>query len=390
MTSRFITLILALALTAGAVAAQNRPKLKPGDPQAKNLVAKKPPALTLEVATVTPLVTKVKRTSASTAGGGDQVVLRASSADPSIKPSRIAWATTGGKIIGAGQEVILDTTGLPAGAYHVTAQVFYAGLGICNGDCSAWDTKTVRVTECPPDIICFTSPVITVAPESSTVEACQSVAFKASEVSGGQGYGQVSYIWSSSAGKLTFDGTTARLDTCGVAPGTEIEVTVKATSEYANCEASGAARVLIPIPPPPAREMTPCTTFKRNNARVDNACKSVLQDSIRQLQADPLSRLVIDAYSNPGEAAGLALARGKNVRDRLADGSLGVTIDANRIIVRVAGVSNHDEQVNIWFLPEGAKMPAGGTEVNPGPVSSEQKHPDDELPAPAAKRKPRH
>lgn len=379
---------MVMALAAAAVSAQSRPRVRSVEPQARNLTAKKPPTLTLEVGTVMPVAEKVKRASSSTVCGGDQVVLRARSADPSIKPTRLAWVATGGKIIGDGEEVIFDTTGLPPGSYHVTAQVFYAGLGICNGDCSAWDTKTVRVTECPAEIICFTSPVIAVTPETRTVNPCESVAFSVAEVTGGQGYGKVTYTWSSSAGKITSEGLTAKLDTCDVAPGTEIEVKVKATSEFANCEADGAARVLIPIPPPPAREMTPCTTFKRNNARVDNACKSVLQDSVRQLQADPLSRLVIDAYSNPGEAPSLALARGKNVRDRLADGSLGVAVDANRIIVRVGGVSRDNDQVRIWFLPEGAKLPEGGEEVNPGPVESEKKHPDDELPT-KTKRRPR-
>lgn len=378
-----------MALAAAAVSAQSKPKLRPGEQQARNLAAKKPPALTLEVGTVTPTVAKVKRASSGTVCGGDQVVLRARSADPSIKPTRLAWVATGGRIIGDGEEVIFDTTGLPPGSYHISAQVFYAGLGICNGDCSAWDTKTVRVTECPAEIICFTSPVITVTPDASTVNPCESVTFSAAEVTGGQGYGRVTYTWSSSAGKITSDGLTAKLDTCGVAPGTEIEVKVKATSEFANCEADGAARVLIPSPPPPAREMTPCTTFKRNNARVDNACKSVLQDSVPQLQADPLSRLVIDAYRSPGEAASVALARGKNVRDRLADGSLGVAVDASRIIVRVGGVSNDTSQVRIWFLPEGAKLPEGGEEVNPGPVESEKKHSDDELPTTKTKRRPR-
>jgi hypothetical protein len=389
MNSRITTILIILLLAAVTASAQSRPKLKPGEAQAKNLVSKKPPALSLEIANVTPVVEKVKRVSASTVCGGDRVLLRARSAEPSIKPSRIAWVASGGRIIGEGEEVFFDTTDLPPGAYHISAQVFYAGMGLCNGDCSSWDTKTVRVTECPKEIICFTSPAISVSPEASTIKPCEEVTFRAADVVGGEGYGRLTWTWSSSAGKLIADGMTAKLNTCDVAPGAEIEVTVKATSEYANCEASGVARVLLKAPPIPSREMTPCTTFKFNSTRVDNACKSILGDSVRTLQTDPLTRLVVVAYTNPGESASVARARGKNVRDRLADGSVGVAIDANRIIVRVGGVATDQNLVRIWFVPEGAVLPEEGEQINPGPVEPEKKHADDVLPAKKSKRSPR-
>lgn len=388
ITRKFLVLFITLLFALPIAAQSRRPELKKADAQ-RNLVARKPPALSLEIGEVTPIVAKVKRASAGTVCAGDQVSVRIRSEDPNVKPTRYAWVATGGRVIGEGEEIIFDTTNLPPGAYHITAQALYTGLGVCNGDCTAYDTKTIRVTECPPEIICFTSPVLSVSPESRTVKPCEKVTFRVSEVTGGQNYGAVNYTWSSSAGRITSGGTTATLDTCDLAPGTEIEVTVRALSEYANCEATGVARVLIPIPPPPAREMTPCYTFKRNNARVDNACKSVLNDAVRALQYDPLSRLIIDAYSNPGEASSVAFARGKNVRDRLADGSVGVTIDANRIIVRVAGEAP-ENQVRLWFLPEGAEIPAGGQTVDVGPVESEKKSADDGHPASRTSRRPRN
>ncbi len=390
MFTRVTTIIIAILLTAVSATAQQRPKVKPREAQVRNLAPKKPPTLTLEVTEVTPVTEKVKRASERTVCAGDRVVLRVRSAEPNITPSKYAWVATGGKIIGDGAEVIFDTTGLPAGDYHITGEALYAGLGECSGDCAAYDTKTVRVTECAPAIICFTSPAVVVTPDVKKIKACESVTFNATEVTGGQGFGQVAYTWKTTAGKLTTDGLTARLDTCGVAPGTEIEVTVKALSEFANCEAKGLARVLLAIPPPPSRELTPCTTFKRHNARVDNACKFVLSDTVRAMQSDPQARLVIDAYSNPGEASSLALARGRNVRDRLVDGSVGVAIDANRIIVRTGGVASDASQVKLHFVPEGATMPEGGQEVKLGPVESEKKTSDDELQSAKPKRKPRH
>ena len=389
MFARVTTIIIAILLTAVSATAQQRPKIKPADARTSNFVPKKPPALTIEVAEVTPVAEKVKRASARTVCAGDRVVLRVRSADPNIVPSKYAWVATGGKIIGDGAEVIFDTTGLPAGEYHITGEALYAGLGECSGDCAAYDTKTVRITECAPAIICFTSPAVVVTPDVKKIKACESVAFNATEVTGGQGYGKVTYTWSASAGKITADGLNARLETCGVAPGTEIEVTVKALSEFADCEAKGLARVLLANPPPPpSRELTPCTTFKRNNARVDNACKSVLSDTVRAMQSDPQARLVIEAFSNPGEPSSVALARGRNVRDRLADGSVGVAIDANRIIVRIGGVANNSSQVKLFFVPEGATMPEGGQEMKLGPVESEKKTPDDELQGAKPKRKP--
>jgi hypothetical protein len=121
--------------------------------------------------------------------------------------------------------------------------------------------------------------------------------------------------------------------------------------------------------------LAPCNTFKNNNARVDNACKSVLQQTIiPALQADPQASLVIDGYRGENEKpAGLSLQRAKNVRDRLADGGLGTTIDANRITVRDGGVTTDTNQVRIWIVPQGAQIPAGGTAVDAGPVTPEKK-----------------
>src|SRR5262249_1688455 len=107
----------------------------------------------------------------------------------------------------------------------------------------------------------------------------------------------------------------------------------------------------------------------------DNACKEVLQQRvIPALQADANSRLVIDGYRSEKERpATLDLQRAKNIRDRLADGSLGTQIDANRIIVRPGGVSTDGSQVRIWFAPGGAELPPGRAAVDAGPVTPERK-----------------
>ena len=382
---RILTLLAMLALSAIATAAQTpvpspsptprQTSRQPNKPRNEEATPNRAPALTLEVGAVTQLVAGVKRASAETACPGDHVVLRANIADPNSPPNSYSWISTGGKIVGEGPQVVLDTTGLAPGTYYVTAAASYRGIGACNGDCTAYDSKAIRVSECLPLIVCFTSPVITLTPERRTVQPGEVVNFTASEVSGGQGYGKLTYTWKSSGGEIVGHGTTARLDTTGVIPGGVIEVGVSVQSEFANCFASGSAHVVMAMPPPPpsSRELPPCVTFKANGSRVDNACKYVLGDAARAMQTDARARLVVDAFRAPGESETTAFERGKNVRDRLVDGSIGLTVDANRIIVRVGGVMPDGRQVRLTFVPSGAAIPNGPPEAQLGPVEAEKK-----------------
>jgi hypothetical protein len=106
---------------------------------------------------------------------------------------------------------------------------------------------------------------------------------------------------------------------------------------------------------------------------VDNACKEILQNRvIPALMADPAARLVIDGFRADGERpANLDLQRAKNARDRLADGSLGVMIDVNRISVRPGGVSSEAPMIKLYFVPSGAADPPGPAAVDAGPVTPE-------------------
>lgn len=377
---RISTLFIILALSAASIAAQTptpTPSQTPRQPKSRNEAStpNRVPTLALEVGSVTPIVTGVKRASVQIVCPGDKILLRATTSDPNTTPSSYDWISTGGQIVGQGAQVFLDTTGLAPGDYHITATASYAGVGVCNGDCTAYDSKTIRVSVCPPLIICFTSPVITVTPGMRMVQPGEAVTFTASEVSGGQGYGRLTYTWKSSAGEIVGNGTSARLDTTGVTPGTAIEVSVAVQSEFANCYTNGEARVVMAIPPAPpsSRRLTPCITFKPKNSRVDNACKYVLGDAARALQSDAQARLVVDAFRSPAEDESVAFTRGKNVRDRLVDGSLGITVDANRIIVRVGGVATDGSQVSLWLIPNGASIPSGPPEAKLGPVEMEKK-----------------
>jgi outer membrane protein OmpA-like peptidoglycan-associated protein len=325
---------------------------------------------------VTAVVTDVVRESASTVCAGDKVDLRAVASDPDGDALVYSWTSSGGRVIGDGANTVFDTTGLAPGDYTVTVEV-NDGCG-----CVAFDSKTIHVVTCPPLTVCF-GPNLDVTVDKTSVDAGERVSFSTTGVTGGRNYGNVRYEWTASAGSITGSGLSATLDTTGVTEGTTIEVTVRATSDQGNWSASGSARtsvktkpIVTPPPKPTASEIGSCTTFKRNNARVDNACKEVLQSRvIPALQADPTARVYIDGYRGEKERPeGLSLQRAKNVRDRLAEGKLGTAIDVNRIVVRDGGVSA-DKQITIWLVPSGADVPPGGTEVSVGDVTPEKKAP---------------
>jgi outer membrane protein OmpA-like peptidoglycan-associated protein len=351
-----------------------------------------PPTVALAVGAVTQGASDRQRESAATVCAGDRVALTATASDPDGDTLLYSWNTTGGRVVGDGANTSFDTTGLAPGEYTITVQVD-DGCG-----CVAFDSKTIRVTNCPPLAICF-DPNLSVTADKTTLEPGEAVNFSTSGVTGGRNYGDVRYEWSATGGTIAGSGLTARLDTTGVAAGTTIEVTVRATSSAnaVNCSASGSTRVSLRQPPPPprvekpvARELTPCNTFKTNNARVDNACKNILRDVAAQLQAEPQASLIVEGYRGEKERpAGLSLQRAKNVRDRLADGvSLGVQIDANRITVRDGGVSTDGSQIKMWFVPSGADMPTTvGTAVDAGPVTPEKKAPARRRPVRRAKAK---
>ncbi len=131
-----------------------------------------------------------------------------------------------------------------------------------------------------------------------------------------------------------------------------------------------------PPPKPMASEISQCTSFRRNNSRVDNACKDALRQVIQALQADPQAKLVIIGYRADDEKPEtISATRAKNARDRLADGGLGAQIDVNRISLRDGGVSADPNQLRIWLVPSGADDPESGTPIDAGEVTPESRAP---------------
>jgi PKD domain/Putative MetA-pathway of phenol degradation len=333
-----------------------------------------PPAVALAVGPVTAGSADLLRASTSTVCVGDKVALTATASDPNGDPLLYAWKSSGGQIVGQGANTQFDTAGLEPGDYTVTVEVNDGRGGVAS------DSKTIRVEACPPLTVCF-GPNLDVVAVPSSADAGEKINLSTTGVSGGRNYGAVRYEWSTTAGTISGSGLAVVLDTTGARQGSTIDVTVRAISEAGGCSASGSARVSVKTPPPPPKppeysEIGQCMTFKQNNARVDNACKEILQTRVvPALQADPTARLVIDGFRADNERpANLDLQRAKNTRDRLADGaSLNVQIDVNRISVRPGGVSMDGSQVKIYFVPSGAAPPPGPAAVDVGPVTPEKK-----------------
>lgn len=221
---------------------------------------------------------------------------------------------------------------------------------------------------------CLDAP-LELTPAAARAEPGEAIYFSAAWAIS-QGDHELRYAWTASAGAIVGVGPRARFDTTSVKPGTEIEVSVTVSDERRLCLSAGRARVImIPSPAPTisqprCRSLGSCS-FRRNSARVDNACKDVLHQVTLALQSDPQARLVVDAYQTMAEIGDADRNRAKQVRDRLSDGMLGSSIDANRIVTRRGGSARNEARAYFWHCPAGATPPPGPTPVDVGKVTLE-------------------
>ncbi len=195
----------------------------------------------------------------------------------------------------------------------------------------------------PPTVACTASPATVVVGERSTI-SCEASSPDERPLSISQ---------SASGGNLMARDDGAVLDTQGATPG-PITVTCTATDDR-NLSASGSCTVNVEATAaaPEAAKTNECA-FKRNSARVDNACKAMLDDLALRLQGDPQSTASIIGSADAGErgAEALATKRAENTRTYLTRDK---GIDPNRVSVKSnpAGGSKAD----LWQIPAGAVMP---------------------------------
>lgn len=195
----------------------------------------------------------------------------------------------------------------------------------------------------PPSVACTASPATVVVGERSTI-TCEAAS---------PDDRPLTLAYSASAGSVAAGEDRAMLDTQGVNPGT-ITVTCTATDDR-NLTGSATCSVNVEAaaPAPEAAKINECG-FKRNSARVDNACKAMLDDLALRLQGDPTSTATIIGCADTGErgADRLAAQRAENTRTYLTRDK---GIDPNRIQVK----SNLEcgQKVDLWLVPSGATIP---------------------------------
>jgi outer membrane protein OmpA-like peptidoglycan-associated protein len=150
-----------------------------------------------------------------------------------------SWSGSGVKPGGSGDSIQIDTNGLQAGPYQVTANLSdgsSSGIATCS---ARFTIKEAR----PPVISCSADPASVAVGGTSTITSV------ASSPDGRK----LTYSYSSSAGNITPNNSTATLDTAGAQPGT-ITVTCNAADDrHQPLSASSSTTVDLQAPPPPQR-----------------------------------------------------------------------------------------------------------------------------------------
>ena len=310
------------------------------------------------------------------AGEPVQVTVQPSNFNPK-RTLAYNYTATGGKVNGNGPTASVDTAGLNAGSYTVTANVSDGKKGTAS--CNA--TFNVKQNQ-PPTITCSANPT-TVKPGDTAQISCQ-----------GQSPDNrpLTYKHEASAGTITPNGPNASLSTQGAQPG-PITVTSTVTDDR-NLSANTQTTVTVeapPPPPPPPPQASKINQIEFPNAakpwRVDNTAKAVLDDVALRLQREPDSRLVIVGSKDPSE-------RRPNLdAERAVDAKFYLTndkgIDPNRIEVRSGGTAG--KVAEFWIVPAGATYQGSEPVVDETKVKSIPDHPAPKAPArrrPAAAKKP--
>lgn len=278
---------------------------------------------------------------------GDSIALSVQASDPDGDVLTYTWSSTCGRIVGSGANVTFDATGVPEGACTVTVMV-------SDGFNPPVTCTALVINVRPRPNQC---PTVTLTASDTNPDEGEVVTFTATVTDPDSGPGPVTYEWNTTAGSLTrISENQVSIDTTGLG-GQTITVSVTTGDGDPNCTRTERVTVNV-VPPPPVampEAFTPCV-FRRNNARVDNICKQILDDIATRMQGDPTLQLVIDGHSDTGERAGIALARAENVRDYIVNER---GVDSNRIVVRTyddkcpTGDAASNRRVELFLVPEG-------------------------------------
>jgi len=296
-----------------------------------------------------PPVTFTCSASPATAYSGDPITVTGTAAN--LNPKKTAtynWTSDGGTVAGTEATANVTTTNLNPGSYTVKGHISEGAKPGEMADCSA--PFTIQQFQ-PPTITCSANPS-TVAPgDSSTITA-----------SGTSPQNRpLTYSYSSTAGSVTGNTSTATLNTTGAAPGT-ITVTANVVDDKGQSASCTAPVTVNAPPPPPAPTTTSLCSInfdrdKRRPNRVDNEAKACLDDVALNLQRSSDAKLVVVGNAASTEKAGAkaAAARAVNTKDYLVTEK---GVDASRISVYTG--SQDGKTVSSTLVPTGATLDQTG------------------------------
>ncbi len=165
----------------------------------------------------------------------------------------------------------------------------------------------------------------------------------------------LTYAWTTSAGTISGEGTSVKLDPGCLPAGTDVEVSVMVNDGHDH-SAKASRHVTILEKPKPPTVTASAGPFTRNSDRLNNVDKSVLDDMATRLRQDPASRLLIVGHADVGERNPDVMSR------RRAEAAKAYIvkergIDASRITTRGAGAGG-GRRAELTFVPAGADMPS--------------------------------
>jgi hypothetical protein len=264
----------------------------------------------------------------------DQTVnVRTNASDPEGDVITYNYTVSGGRIVGQGENVTWDLSGVNKGTYTITVAVD-DGCGVC----SETKTETVEVVDCDCVQICE-CPTLTVDGPREGVKPGETMTFTANVVGGNQQ--SITYNWEVSQGTIESGQGTPQIvvGTEGLGQ-TTIRATVKITGD-AGCNCTNEASetgIVVPLPNPElVDEFGPIP---------NNDVKARLDIFGGRLSNDPTATGYIVNYGSSSQVA----RREKLIRDYLVNN---VGIDASRLVFVNGGIESAI-RTRLWLVPAGA------------------------------------
>ncbi len=264
------------------------------------------------------------------------------------KTATYTWTSDGGTISGTTNTATIDTKSANPGSYTAKGHVSEGAKPGEMADCSA--PFTIKAYE-PPTVSCSANPSTVSPGDSATITATGSSPQNR----------PLTYSYSSTAGSVSGNTSTATLSTTGAAPGT-ITVTCNVVDDKGQSASStSTVTVVAPTPPPAPTTSALCSiNFERDKkrpARVDNEAKACLDDIALNLQRSSDAKLAIAGNAASTEKTGskLAAARAVNTKAYLVSEK---GVDASRISVYTG--SQDGKTAASTLIPTGATLDTAG------------------------------